>query len=503
MYRFACANTLSRKYTEVLKEWWREVSTSAAAWNQSGVNLFRFKLRNARTPDAVQSPRLTPQMVNSILRMNEESVDVVNGPVKAYVKNQLQANKPIEDRNGQGSMVHGTASMFGVFDGHAGCACAQAVRDRLFSYIAVAMADHSVLKEIRDGTMDPTTDLIHWDGDNDRLVQSDLAALHKKSLVTFATECMAIDSHDVTVKESLVNGFLRLDRDITNEASPSNLHRPSMDMSCYFDTLAIAFSGAVGCVAYVDGTDLFVANVGDTQAVLGVLSDNRWEAVSLSNTHNADNPGEVERITRFHPNESSNIIKNRRLFGELVPLRSFGDVRYKWVKSDLLHLLNTKQIPNHLLSIYGESLVPPKYRTPPYLDAEPEVMHHHLTPKDKFLVLASDGLWDCLSPEKVVQLVAGHMDGQQVLVNYTPSEGATLKAVNTILTQRRNSLKNRALDSNAATHLLRSALGPDHGQISAQLTLPETIVRFYRDDITIVIIYFDSDYIKDRATFLR
>ncbi|KAL8564585.1 hypothetical protein ACOMHN_032141 [Nucella lapillus] len=447
-------------------------------------------------------------MVNSILRMNEESVESQasqggNGPVKGYVKNQLQANKPIEDRNMQGRMAHGTASLFGVFDGHAGCACAQAVSDRLFSYISVAMADHQLLRQIRDDEIDPTTDLIKLDEERDRLFNKDLASLHKKSLVNFATECMAIDNEEATVKESLVNGFLRLDRDITVEASPSNLHRPSMDMSCYFDTLAIAFSGAVGCVAYVDGTDLFVANVGDTQAVLGVLSDNRWEAVSLSNTHNADNPGEVERIKRFHPNESSNIIKNRRLFGELVPLRSFGDVRYKWVESDLLHLLNTKQIPNHLMSIYGSSLVPPKYRTPPYLDAEPEVMHHHLTPKDKFLVLASDGLWDCLSPEKVVQLVAGHMDGQQVLVNYSPSENATLKTVNSVLTQRRSSLKNRALDSNAATHLLRSALGPDHGQISAQLTLPESTVRFYRDDITIVIIYFDSDYIKDRASYLR
>ena len=133
----------------------------------------------------------------------------------------------------------------------------------------------------------------------------------------------------------------------------------------------------------------------------------------------------------------------------------------------------------------------------------PEVVHHHLTPKDKFLVLASDGLWECLNPDKVVQLVAGHMDGQQVLVNYTPAQDATLKQVNSVLSQRRSSLKNRALDSNAATHLLRSALGPDHGQLSAQLTLPQPIVRFYRDDITIVVIFFDSDYIKDNATYTR
>lgn len=415
----------------------------------------------------------------------------------------LQANKPIEDRNAQGQLVHGGASLFGVFDGHAGCACAQAVCDRLFSYIAVALADHKVLQGISDGQIDPTTDLVHVHGEASRVMNADLGALHKKSLINFAAESMSIDSFDVSVKESLINGFQRLDKDIVSEALPSNIQRAGLDMACYFDTLAIAFSGAVGCVAYIDGRDLFLANVGDSQAVLGVHNDNRWEAVPLSKTHNADNPSEVDRITRFHPNESSNIIKNGRLFGELVPLRAFGDVRYKWAKTDLKHLLNTKQIPNHVMSVYGDNLIPPKYRTPPYLDAEPEVLHHHLTPKDKFLVLASDGLWECLNPDKVVQLVAGHMDGQQVLVNYTPAPDATLKQVNSVLSQRRSSLKNRALDSNAATHLLRSALGPDHGQLSAQLTLPQPIVRFYRDDITIIVIFFDSDYIKDNATYTR
>lgn len=399
--------------------------------------------------------------------------------------------------------MNGSASLYGVFDGHAGCACAQTVSDRLLSYIAVALADHKVLTGISDGRIDPTTELVRVHGEANRLFHSDLAALHRKSLVDFATESRAIDCFDMSVKESIINGFQRLDMDIVSEAMPSNIQRSGLNMSCYFDTLAIAFSGAVGCLAHIDGTDLFVANVGDSRAVLGVRNDNRWEAVPLSKTHDADNPSEVERISRFHPNESSNIIKNGRLFGELVPLRAFGDVRYKWAKTDLKHLLNTKQIPNHVMSVYGDSLIPLKYRTPPYLDAEPEVVHHHLTPKDKFLVLASDGLWECLSPDKVIQLVAGHLDGQQVLVNYAPAEDATLKQVNDILGQRRSSLKNRALDSNAATHLLRCALGPDHGQVSAQLTLPQPIVRFYRDDISIVVIYFDSDFIKDKAMYLR
>lgn len=41
--------------------------------------------------------------------------------------------------------------------------------------------------------------------------------------------------------------------------------------------------------------------------------------------------------------------------------------------------------------------------------------YHHLRPKDKFLVLASDGLWDMFpnNNSKIVQLVADHMIGAQ------------------------------------------------------------------------------------------
>lgn len=43
------------------------------------------------------------------------------------------------------------------------------------------------------------------------------------------------------------------------------------------------------------------------------------------------------------------------------------------------------------------------------------MQYHHLRPKDKFLILASDGLWDMFpnNEYKVVQLVADHMIGAQ------------------------------------------------------------------------------------------
>jgi hypothetical protein len=90
MYRCVCVNTIDAKSAVLLGTWGRSFMTTTKTCNQSAVNFFRFKLRSARVPDAVQSPRLTPQMVNSILRMNEELIEENNGPIKFIVKNHLQ-----------------------------------------------------------------------------------------------------------------------------------------------------------------------------------------------------------------------------------------------------------------------------------------------------------------------------------------------------------------------------------------------------------------------------
>lgn len=59
----------------------------------------------------------------------------------------------------------------------------------------------------------------------------------------------------------------------------------------------------------------------------------------------------------------------------------------------------------------------------------------------------------------------------------------------------------KPLDANVASHLIRNALGGteygiEHTKISHLLTLPAEIVRMFRDDITVTVIYFDPEYIR-------
>lgn len=229
--------------------------------------------------------------------------------------------------------------------------------------------------------------------------------------------------------------------------------------------------------------------------VLGVMSDtNSWVAKKLTEEHNTYNKSEVDRILQEHPRtESHSVIKMERLLGQLAPLRALGDFRYKWGHQ----IMRDVVIKN-----FGETMMPPNYYTPPYLTAKPEVTYHRLTPRDKFLVLASDGLWDMLSPLQVIRMVGEHMSGKVTLTPLKlPRRNMKFNEINELLLQRKEGLSIKPKDTNAATHLIRNALGGteygvDHGKLSQLLSLPEEVSRVFRDDITITIVYFDSEYLR-------
>lgn len=145
--------------------------------------------------------------------------------------------------------------------------------------------------------------------------------------------------------------------------------------------------------------------------------------------------------------------------------------------------------------------------TPPYLTAKPEVTYHRLRPKDSFIIIGSDGLWDMLTPSQAVRLVGEHMSGKTVLSPYTlpqrKGEDVKLSTIHATLMKRMEAFKLKPIDSNAATHLIRHALsgtdaGLDHNRLSYYLTIPDDTVRLFRDDITVTVIFLDTEYLSLR-----
>lgn len=113
------------------------------------------------------------------------------------------------------------------------------------------------------------------------------------------------------------------------------------------------------------------------------------------------------------------------------------------------------------------SIHPRQYKTPPYLTALPELTEHRLSARDRFLIIASDGLWDMMSPGEAVQVV------QAALQDSDPNV-------------------------NPATRLILTALGGsvhsvDYRRVAIMLSISGTVARNYRDDITVVVVQLDGD----------
>lgn len=87
------------------------------------------------------------------------------------------------------------------------------------------------------------------------------------------------------------------------------------------------------------------------------------------------------------------------------------------------------------------------------------------------------------------------MRGQQSfdLYNLPEDRSIKLRQVFEDLTKRRVSIFHQPADHNSATHLIRHALGNDHFQLSNYLLADSP--RHIRDDITITVIYFDTEHI--------
>lgn len=70
--------------------------------------------------------------------------------------------------------------------------------------------------------------------------------------------------------------------------------------------------------------------------------------------------------------------------------------------------------------------------------------------------------------------------------------------------KRRAGLKTKPTDRNGATHLIRHALGGtdygiEHSKLSHILSLPPDVVRLFRDDMTVTVIYFNQDVVRNAS----
>ncbi|KAH7841315.1 hypothetical protein Vadar_028281 [Vaccinium darrowii] len=139
-------------------------------------------------------------------------------------------------------------------------------------------------------------------------------------------------------------------------------------------------SGCTACVAIIRNNQLVVANAGDSRCVLS----RKGQAYNLSRDHKPDLEAERERILK-----AGGFIHAGRVNGSLNLSRAIGDMEFKQNK----FLPAEKQI----------------------VTANPDINTVELCDDDDFLVLACDGIWDCLSSQQLVDFVREQLNNESKL----------------------------------------------------------------------------------------
>ncbi|CAK9214587.1 unnamed protein product [Sphagnum troendelagicum] len=165
-------------------------------------------------------------------------------------------------------------------------------------------------------------------------------------------------------KESHLMAYRVMDKELFSH--------PSVDCFC---------SGTTTVTVLKQGQHLVIANVGDSRAILATKDENEvLKAIQLTVDLKPNLPKEAERI--------------RQCRGRVFALHDEPEVPRVWLPfDDSPGLAMARAFGDFCLKDYG-------------VIAVPELSYRLLTEKDQFIVLATDGIWDVLSNEEVVHVIA-------------------------------------------------------------------------------------------------
>ncbi|XP_020247706.1 probable protein phosphatase 2C 60 [Asparagus officinalis] len=224
----------------------------------------------------------------------------------------------------------------------------------------------------------------------------------------------------------------------------------------------IAAVGSCCLIGIVSGGTLYVANLGDSRVVLGraVKATREVLAVQLSAEHNASIESVRQELRSLHPDDPQIVVLKHnvwRVKGIIQVSRSIGDVYLKRAEFNREPLLAKFRLRDPIRK--------------PILSAEPAITVQPLMPQDKFLIFASDGLWEHLSNQEAVDIVKNH-----------PRNGSARRLVKTALQEAAKKREMRYSDLKKIDRGVR---------------------RHFHDDITVIVLYLDSNLIIKASLGVR
>ncbi|KAK9990093.1 hypothetical protein SO802_025078 [Lithocarpus litseifolius] len=223
----------------------------------------------------------------------------------------------------------------------------------------------------------------------------------------------------------------------------------------------IAAVGSCCLVGVICGGTLYIANLGDSRAVLGRLVRSTGEvlAIQLSAEHNVGIESVRQEMFSLHPDDSHVVVLKHnvwRVKGLIQISRSIGDVYLKKAEFNREPLYTKFRLRGPFKM--------------PILSSDPSISMHELQPHDQFLIFASDGLWEHLSNQEAVDIVQNH-----------PRNGIARRLVKVALQEAAKKREMRYTDLKKIDRGVR---------------------RHFHDDITVIVVFLDSNLVS-RASSVR
>ncbi|XP_010543348.1 PREDICTED: probable protein phosphatase 2C 67 isoform X1 [Tarenaya hassleriana] len=231
---------------------------------------------------------------------------------------------------------------------------------------------------------------------------------------------------------------------------------------------------------------VYVANVGDSRAVLGRAEKGRRgvRAVQLSVEHNANLESARQELWSIHPDDPNILVMKHwtwRVKGLIQVTRSIGDAYLKRVEFNREPLMSKFRLPEPF--------------TKPILRSDPSVTVHQLNPEDEFLIFGSDGLWEHLSNQEAVDIV--HSSPRKVSSMSYPSP---VEYQHLTRLAHKISLLIFQLTQGIARRLIKAALKEAAKKREMRYSdlkqIDPGVRRHFHDDITVVVVYLEPGFTR-------
>ena len=261
--------------------------------------------------------------------------------------------------------------LFGVCDGHGiqGHYISSFAKDIIPSYLNYIEIDNYISK--KNKSIDSLLSSLYNKSENSSVKDIHIIKYFYDKFQINPCDFSFIKNRFNEISKNLKESFTKTDNDLIKSKHP-------------FDTEK---SGSTVCLSLLFNKNLICANLGDSRSILCSCNEkNEWKASQLTKDHKPTDKDEHKRIINSGGTVSRmlNLEKNDE---EVGPYRVWGKTQEKGPG-----LAMSRSIGDGMAKKLG-------------VLGEPDIYEYHLNENDKFIICATDGVWEYLSNEDVMNIV--------------------------------------------------------------------------------------------------